>query len=133
MPPTAGRDRAVSLALLGLALVLPFAAALWHDPGRSAVATSDADLIFVSQALLVAGGHAQTYTDHTGYLYIQALAGWFRALHAVGLLSAGSLRDMPHDAAFLPAFADLVVAGRWFTAVLASVTVGKKPAAAQSG
>jgi len=76
---------------------------------------SDQDLVLAYQGLLLNAGLPQEYFDHTGYLYILLISGWYSLLHWVGLLPVHALPEMPPPTdvpAFEAAWQQLIVAGR---------------------
>jgi hypothetical protein len=64
---------------------------------------ADMDFMVVYNALILNAGKPQEFFDHPAYLTILSVEYAFRALHAVGLLDAASLPDIP-SAANVPAF-----------------------------
>jgi Dolichyl-phosphate-mannose-protein mannosyltransferase len=79
---------------------------------------ADQDLALAYQGLLFNDGSAQSYFDHTGYIYFLAIGAWYDLLHIVGLLKVHALSALPPSsdtAAFDAAWTGLVRAGRVFS------------------
>ena len=55
----------------------------------------DMDLVVAYNALLINSGFPQEFLEHTGYLYFLLVAGWFRLLHSIGILSIVNLTALP--------------------------------------
>lgn len=87
---------------------------------------ADQDLILAYQGLLLNDGRAQQYFDHTGYLYVLAISGWYWLCHWIGLLPVHNLTELPPGlrvAAFELAWQHLVEAGRVLSLLLAGLFV----------
>lgn len=88
---------------------------------------ADQDLVLAYHGLLLNDRLPQEYFDHPGYTYFLVIAGWYRLLHALGLLEVARLSDLPPLAdavAYDAAWQQLVQAGRGLSIVLcASFTV----------
>jgi hypothetical protein len=87
---------------------------------------ADQDLILAYQGLLLNDGRPQEYFDHTGYLYVLAISGWYWLCHWVGLLPVHRLSELPPGrdvAAFELAWQHLVEAGRVLSLLLAGLFV----------
>jgi hypothetical protein len=115
------------LAAHGLSLAVLFALAafppLYHDIARDALANADMDIVSVYQALLIIAGQPLLPNPHTGYVYFLSLAGWFHLfdwLNLVALIDIDALKASPD---FDGLFAQLIVAGRWFSIFLACLLV----------
>src|ERR1700716_1748203 len=99
---------AASFFLLGYALVY------WRN--------ADMDFMVVYNALVLNDGKPQQFFDHTAYLTILSVQLWFKLLHGLGYLDAGTLSSMPpasNPAAFDAAMTSVIRAGRllaWLTA-----------------
>src|ERR1700724_4178514 len=72
---------ATSFFLFGYALVY------WRN--------ADMDFMVIYNALVLNDGKPQLFFDHTGYITILAVKGWFKLLHSLGLLGAYSLSAIP--------------------------------------
>ena len=109
-----------SLAVLfGLTAFPP----LFHDIARDALANADMDIVSVYQALLIIAGQPLLPNPHTGYVYFLSLAGWlqlFDWLNLVPIIDIDFLKAAPD---FDQLFAQLVVAGRWFSIFLSCLLV----------
>jgi hypothetical protein len=89
------------------ALIWAFRPPYWRYP--------DPDFILAYNGLLLAEGLPQEFFDHTAYVYLLALAGWYQLLHAIGLLGVHTVSALPpvaDRAAFDAAWAGIVQAGR---------------------
>ena len=78
----------------------------------------DMDLVVAYNALLINSGFPQELLEHTGYLYFLLVAGWFRLLHSIGILSIVNLTALPPVAdlaAFHSGWQQIIEAGRMFT------------------
>ena len=108
----------VSVFCIGLL----WAVVVSHDFARPSYSNADPDIIYMYQALLINGGLAQEYFDHTGYIYILALSGWTQLLHALGLLGPIRLQAFTTmtPATFETEFHRLVEAGRYLSFGIAS-------------
>src|ERR1700709_1928409 len=92
---------AASFFLYGYALVY------WRN--------ADMDFMVTYNAFVLNDGKPQFFFDHTAYITILAVKYWFRLLHALGLLDAGTLPALPpasDPAAFAAAMTSAVRAGR---------------------
>src|SRR5450631_4925621 len=72
---------AASFFLFGYALIY------WRN--------ADMDFMVIYNALVLNDGKPQLFFDHTAYITIVSLKGWFRLLHTFGLLDAWSLSAIP--------------------------------------
>ena len=100
---------AASFVLFGYALIY------WRN--------ADMDLMVIYNALVLNDGKPQLFFDHTGYITILAVKGWFKLLHSLGLLGAYSLSAIPpvsDPSAFEAAMTDAVRAGRVLAFLIAS-------------
>jgi hypothetical protein len=68
------------IAFIAGMIVSFFLFGYWYPWWRIA----DMDFWMVYNAFLLNDGLPQEYFDHTGYLSILLLSGWFRFLHAIG-------------------------------------------------
>ena len=110
-----GLPWAVSIAVL-VAIVaaqsIPFSLYQPYDP------YPDMDLVVAYNALLINSGFPQELLEHTGYLYFLLVAGWFRLLHSIGILSIVNLTALPPVAdlaAFHSGWQQIIEAGRMLT------------------
>src|SRR5579871_5440900 len=79
---------------------------------------ADMDLWMVYGAFLYNDRLPQEYFDHPAYLSLLLLAGWFRCLHSIGLLSVDRLSALPAAAAAGDAWTAAVRAGRVLSLIL---------------
>ncbi|WP_448208099.1 hypothetical protein [Azospirillum sp. sgz302134] len=91
-------------------------------------AHADQDLVLAYHGLLFNQGLPQEYFDHPGYTYFLVIAGWYRMLHALGLMPVITLTGLPpaadtaaDTAAYDAAWQNLVEAGR---ALSIAITAG---------
>jgi hypothetical protein len=87
---------------------------------------ADMDFWMVYNAFLLNDGLPQEYFDHTGYLSILLLSGWFRFLHAIGILDVHALSELPpvnDTIAFARAWTYATQAGRLVSLGLAIIFV----------
>lgn len=87
-------------------------------------AHADQDLVLAYHGLLFNEGLPQEYFDHPGYTYFLVIAGWYRLLHALGLMPVITLSALPpvaDTAAYAAAWQTLVEAGR---ALSIAITTG---------
>lgn len=107
------------LVAITAAMILSFLlCGFWYPYWRIA----DMDFWIVYNGFLLNAGLPQEYFDHPGYLNIILLSGWFRLLHAVGLLDVISLSAIPpvSDAAnFARAWTYATQAGRVLSLAMA--------------
>jgi len=92
---------ALSFTLFGYAVVY------WRN--------ADMDFMVIYNALVMNDGKPQVFFDHTAYLTILTVKSWFRLLHALHLLDAYTLPEIPpatDAAAFDAAMSQAVRAGR---------------------
>ncbi len=85
---------------------------------------ADQDLVLAYHGLLFADGLPQEYFDHPGYGYFLVIDGWYRLLHALGLLPVARLSALPpasDAAANAAAWQALVEAGRALSIVLTAL------------
>lgn len=86
---------------------------------------ADADTIYVGQALNFNGDYPQTYFDHPGYTYTEALRHWLHAARGIGFTKASNIKSL----FALPVaeigenFARNVYAARFFSTFLAVIFV----------
>ena len=76
---------------------------------------ADQDLVLAYHGLLFNQGLPQEYFDHPGYTYFLVIAGWYRLLHALGLMPVITLTGLPpaaDPAVYDAAWQGLVEAGR---------------------
>jgi hypothetical protein len=84
--------RTTALALiLGGSVASFFLFGFWYPYWRAA----DMDFIMIYNAWLLNAGLPQEYFDHPAYLTIVSLSLWFRLLHAIGMLAAHALPELP--------------------------------------
>lgn len=128
--PVAPRDAFVGLNLLGwsgglAALVLGLAASfLLFGYFVIYYRNADMDFMVIYSALAMNAGHPQQFMDHTAYLTILSVKGWFALLHHIGLLDAWTLPAIPKDAAsFELAMTHAVRAGRVLAFLIATGSV----------
>jgi hypothetical protein len=98
---------ALVLALALSFFVFGYFAIYWRN--------ADMDLVVVYNALVLNDGRPQEFFDHPGYLMILSVKYTYQALHAIGLLDAYSLSNIPsasNAAAFDVAMTDAVRVGR---------------------
>lgn len=76
---------------------------------------SDDDSVYVGQALLFNAGKAQTYFDHTGYIYILVISKIFALLHKLRVIPVANMTALFHYKNFGYAFSRLVYAGRFIS------------------
>jgi hypothetical protein len=98
---------------------------LHHDLWRSYITTSDADIIFIYEALRYNDRAPQWQFDHPGYTYQLLLAAWVRVLHVAGLseiIRLSEILGLPGDR-FESAYAQLVFAGRLLSIIFAAAFV----------
>jgi hypothetical protein len=82
---------------------------------------ADMDFMVIYSALAMNAGHPQRFMDHTAYLTIMTVKGWFKLLHDFGLIDAWTLPAIPKDAAaFDLAMTRAVRAGRVLAFLIAS-------------
>ncbi|AWK85258.1 glycosyltransferase family 39 protein [Azospirillum thermophilum] len=82
---------------------------------------ADQDLVLAYHGLLFNEGLPQEYFDHPGYGYFLVIAGWYRLLHALGLLPIVTVSGLPpagDPAATAAAWQHLVEAGRALSILL---------------
>ena len=87
---------------------------------------ADMDFMVIYNALALNDGKPQLFFDHTGYITILAVKGWFQLLHRLGLLDAYSLTAIPpasDAAAFNAAMTRAVRAGRVLAWLIATGVV----------
>jgi hypothetical protein len=104
------------LAALLIALVAGPAAV--HAYRTSVWVYPDPDFILAYHALIFAEGLPQDFFDHTAYLYLLLLGGWYQLLHAVAVLGAPTVSALPPMAdrsGFDAAWAAIIQAGRAFS------------------
>jgi hypothetical protein len=85
---------------------------------------ADQDLVLAYHGLLFGDGLPQEYFDHPGYGYFLVIDGWYRLLHALGLLPVARLSALPpasDAAANAAAWQALVEAGRSLSIVLTAL------------
>ena len=104
-----------------LLFIISLSLAYYHDIERSYLLASDADIVYVYQALLLNDGLKQEYFDHTGYIYFILLSLWIKSLYFLNLIDVATLSQLPGPAEFEPRFAQLVFAGRWLSGILAGL------------
>lgn len=107
------------MALVGVsAWTFGFHAPYWRN--------ADQDLVLAYHGLLFNEGLPQEYFDHPGYTYFLVIAGWYKLLHALGLLPIVTVSGLPPGAdvaATDAAWQQLVEAGRALSAVLCGLFV----------
>jgi hypothetical protein len=125
--PTAadhGPLRSVNYLAVGLLLfAIPVAVALYHDIHRFYLTTVDADFIFTYEALRKNAGLEQRMNDHTGYTYYVLLAWTLKLAKLIGVVPIQALTELPplDSPNFENVYAPLVVAGRYFSALLSGL------------
>ncbi|MFD1626908.1 glycosyltransferase family 39 protein [Azospirillum griseum] len=85
---------------------------------------ADQDLVLAYHGLLFADGLPQEYFDHPGYVYFLVIDGWYRLLHALGLLPVANLSALPPIAdatANAAAWQSLIEAGRALSIALTAL------------
>src|SRR5665213_4190615 len=93
----AARDAFDRLTVLGwrggLAAIIAGLAASFFLFGYALIYWRNADMDFmvIYNALVLNDGKPQLFFDHTAYITILAVEFWYRLLHTLGLLQAGSL------------------------------------------
>ena len=98
-PPIDAKDAFDRLTFLGwrwgLAAIVAGLAASFFLFGYALVYWRNADMDFmvIYNALVLNDGKPQLFFDHTGYITILSVKGWFQLLHHLGLLDAYSLSD----------------------------------------
>lgn len=103
----------LAVAMAASVLLLGFRAPYWLH--------ADQDLVLAYHGLLFNEGLPQEYFDHPGYGYFLVIAGWYRLLHALGLLPIVTVSALPpaaDAAATAAAWQQLVEAGRALSLVL---------------
>ncbi len=111
--PWWGLCAALALAMAASSLAVGFRLPYW--------AHADQDLVLAYHGLLFNEGLPQEYFDHPGYTYFLVIAGWYRLLHALGLLPVATLSALPPGAdaaATAAAWQALVEAGRALSILL---------------
>lgn len=93
----------------------------WNHIGAPYLAISDADLVYVGQAILLNSGLEQTYFDHTGYFYMLLLSFWFKLGNVLGFLGGITFDDLAQSTNLADFLGPLVYAGRTFTLFLSYV------------
>jgi hypothetical protein len=101
----------------GLAAIAAVLAASFFLYGYALIYWRNADMDFmvIYNALVLNDGKPQSFFDHTAYITILSVKGWFALLHRLGLLEAWSLSSIPQAsdaAAFDAAMTSAVRAGR---------------------
>ena len=76
---------------------------------------SDDDTVYVAQTLLFNAGMAQTYFDHTGYIYILVVSKIFVLLHLLHVIPVDNFHSILVAKNFNIAFSQLVFAGRFIS------------------
>ncbi len=111
----------IVILLAGVTAVIPF----HHDITRSYITTSDADLAYVYEALLLNDGLPQWNFDHPGYAYFLLLGLWIQLLYLIGILDVVSFSTMIAlpAAEIDSAYGRLVVAGRGLAVLLSMLLV----------
>jgi hypothetical protein len=109
----------------GLAAIVAGLAASFFLYGYALIYWRNADMDFmvIYNALALNDGKPQLFFDHTAYITILSLKGWFRLLHTFGLLDAWSLSAIPpasDAAAFDAAMTCAVRAGRLLAVLIAT-------------
>ena len=102
------------LALVCISAIV-LSIALYRGIYAPFTSVSDADSIYVAQALMFNSGLPQTYFDHTGYIYILVLSKFFSFLYWLGIIHVDSMLQLFRAKDFFTAFADLIYAGRYFS------------------
>jgi hypothetical protein len=103
-------NRTMLAILAGLAFTF-FLSGYWWPYYR----TADMDIFVSYEAFLFNDHLPQEYFDHPGYLTILLVGGWFRLLHAIGLLDVHALSELPGGGSgpeSVPAWTAAVRAGR---------------------
>lgn len=108
----AGLAAAMALSVLLVGFRLPY----WVH--------ADQDLVLAYHGLLFGDGLPQEYFDHPGYGYFLVIDGWYRLLHALGLLPVATLSALPpasDAAATAAAWQSLIEAGRALSILLTAL------------
>ena len=87
---------------------------------------ADQDLVLAYHGLLFNQGLPQEYFDHPGYTYFLVIAGWYRLLHALGLMPVITLTGLPPAAdpvVYDAAWQGLIEAGRALSIVITTAFV----------
>ena len=102
-----------------------FLVAVFHGFTRHYAIHSDADIIYVYEALRLNAGMGQRYFDHTGYWLFVPLAWWFKGLSFLGFIGVDALDQLPElkSPEFEPTYAKLVFAARYLSVILSGIFV----------
>lgn len=122
MPPSASRRMQlmmIAVAVVAATAIVPF----YQGVTRHFLDASDADIIYVYEALRANSGMPQHYFDHPGYVYFLILAGWFQLLNLLGFVSTIHFAPMAalSGDVFVSAYAKLVYGGRVLAILLSAL------------
>lgn len=113
--------RANRFTIAAILFCLPFFAPLYHDIFRAYITTPDMDLAVASVVLNFNSGLSQPHYDHTGYVNFLLLSWWIKIAGIFGLISAADWKAVLASADPEQAYAQVVVAGRFYSMLVAGI------------
>ncbi len=113
--------RANRFTIAAILFCLPFFAPLYHDIFRAYITTPDMDLAVATVVLNFNSGLSQPHYDHTGYVNFLLLSWWIKIAGIFGLISATDWKAVLASTDPEQAYAQVVVAGRFYSMLVAGI------------